>query len=200
MIVEVGIMASNNSVGQYLVLSYGSHSLVLVLKAYFDESGDSKDPNCKVVAVAGALSSLELWGQFEPLWKECLSNFGVSELHMKHFAHSNGEYEGWEEDKRQNFLGSLLEIANRHIDLYVGYGVSLEAFRNLSSEKQRYLGDPYYVCLQYCFHQSLIHAHEMPPQEQVELFRCRTTFIHSSFRPIYRQLPFHIQEFQDPLP
>jgi hypothetical protein len=75
---------------------------------YFDESGTKADTIA--VVVAGFIAPAEQWIAFERDWNRILSMFGVSSLHMKHFAHSTGEYTGWKSDekRRRDFLSRLI--------------------------------------------------------------------------------------------
>lgn len=77
---------------------------------YFDESGTKEDTIA--VVVAGFVAQTEQWIAFERDWKRILTMFGVSNLHMRHFAHSTGEYASWKrnEEKRRDFLSRLIGI------------------------------------------------------------------------------------------
>jgi hypothetical protein len=78
--------------------------------AYFDVSGHPD--NTEVLSVAGYLAHKDQWGLFEKRWQKVLKKFGVPSLHMKHFAHSIGEFESWKNDepKRRAFLSELIRL------------------------------------------------------------------------------------------
>jgi hypothetical protein len=84
------------------------------ITAYFDASGNPNDTS--VLSVAGIISTAGQWVSFSDQWNECLKYFGVSALHMKHFAHFKGEFESWkyDEPRRRRFLSWLLEIIEGH--------------------------------------------------------------------------------------
>ena len=65
-----------------------------------------------LVVVAGFIATAEQWTAFEHDWRHILSMFGVSSLHMRHFAHSLGEYSSWkgDENRRKDFLSRLIGI------------------------------------------------------------------------------------------
>jgi hypothetical protein len=75
---------------------------------YCDASGHPD--STRVLAVAGFIATVDQWLKFECNWKDTLGKFGVTSLHMKHFAHSSGEFSGWkgDEDKRRDFLRELI--------------------------------------------------------------------------------------------
>ncbi len=82
---------------------------------YFDESGSPDDT--KAVVVAGLLADAQQWIDFEKNWHDALQSFGVSALHMRHFAHSVGEFNNWKcnEAKRRSFLARLINIVTTRV-------------------------------------------------------------------------------------
>jgi hypothetical protein len=86
-----------------------------VVTAYLDASGHPD--NTDVLVVAGLVLTSEQWVNFEREWEECLAEFHVSALHMKHFAHSLKEFSGWDQDepKRKRFLNGLLWVIENHV-------------------------------------------------------------------------------------
>jgi len=77
---------------------------------YFDASGAPDD--CAAVVVAGFVAKAEQWMEFQRNWEDALRAYGVSELHMRHYAHSLKEYASWKGDhyKRRRFLERLINI------------------------------------------------------------------------------------------
>ena len=45
-----------------------------------------------ILTVAGFVATVEKWIHIEKRWKKVLDNYGVSELHMKHFSHSAKQF------------------------------------------------------------------------------------------------------------
>lgn len=99
--------------------------------AYFDGSGHAD--STATVVVAGFIAPIDQWLKFETSWKECLAEFGVTSLHMKHFAHSRGEYSKWKDDekKRQAFLGKLIKIIKRRTARSFASAVRMEDYRKV---------------------------------------------------------------------
>jgi hypothetical protein len=79
----------------------------LSIRAYFDESGTWSDPGVTVVAIGGCVSSATNWAHFEPSWRQVLSKYKVSRLHMREGSFQRGEYTGWTKDDWQGFLGDF---------------------------------------------------------------------------------------------
>ena len=152
------------------VLSRGNHLVMMMLRAYMDASGKSDDPNSKMVTVGGAVASLEQWTQFETKWQKMLSDFGVSELHMKYLAHFKNEYETWTEDRRRSFLLQSIEIMNSHCEGYMGATMPLEIFESLTEQQKALLNDPYYPCFLGCVTGAATCVMHLSPEEGIELF------------------------------
>lgn len=122
--------------------------LARMLKGFFDDSGKWLDRSETVVVVAGAIADVDQWEIFAPKWKLVLNEFQVSELHMRDFAHFRGDYIRWTEPKRQDFIGQLLALAKTHIKKPIGALLPKSQFEELPHElQQKWLGDPYFVCL-----------------------------------------------------
>ena len=144
-----------------------------MLRAYFDDSGSANDPHTPVPLVAGCIGSLTAWGQLERDWQAVLSEFGVTWLHMKDYAHSKSQFAGWDADepKRKEFLGALMALLMRDVSAFVGCAVSNSAFAQLSAAHQRGLRHPYFLAFQVCMRDAAIQAgHD---QDEVELIFAR---------------------------
>jgi hypothetical protein len=69
--------------------------------AYFDESESGA-----ATVVAGFTATFERWRAFDSAWSKLLDTYEISCLHMRHYAHSTGEFKSWKgyEDKRKQFM------------------------------------------------------------------------------------------------
>lgn len=86
---------------------------------YCDASGrDQTD----LLAVSGFVASAEEWLNFTKQWNLILKEFDVKYLHMREFAHSVGQFDGWKNDesKRREFLVSVKDVIERHVQYWVG--------------------------------------------------------------------------------
>lgn len=83
-----------------------------VLKAYFDDSGDEKDPQEKACSLAGYVATVEQWHYFEEHWKKALKDHDVKYLHMKEFAPSLKHFAKYKNDEkgRIELLKSLIKV------------------------------------------------------------------------------------------
>jgi hypothetical protein len=64
----------------------GKEEIIAMFRAFFDESGTHKES--PVMVIAGYVSKLSLWTQFEREWKEVLSEYNIKVFHMTDFLSS----------------------------------------------------------------------------------------------------------------
>ena len=139
--------ATLSAIERWAIGRSGAHRSVLMLRAYFDDSGSDRDPRTPFSLIGGCIGSLTAWSRLERDWQAVLSEFGVAWLHMKDFAHSTGEFAGWDanEPKRQAFLGALVAVLLRDASAFIGCAVSNSAFSQLSDAHQHGLRHPYFL-------------------------------------------------------
>jgi len=97
-----------------------------VLIAYFDESGSKDTP---IITMAGYLSDEHKWERFEREWRKSLKEHGAKYLHMKEFAQSRGEFEGWPEWKRKALVKKLAWVIKSSVIFRVGVIVPCADYR-----------------------------------------------------------------------
>ena len=142
----------------------------MTLIAYFDDSGKFDDPNETVNCVGGCIASNQAWDLFKTEWAQALRRFGISQLHMRTFAHSVGEFNGWEEIRRREFLQALIEVMCRHVKKPIGAVLPLSQYDELTPDQKANLPDPYLICFQDCAHAVGLVAKELfDPEETVQL-------------------------------
>lgn len=80
-------------------------SLILMLSAYFDESGTDQKKH-KLLTLAGYLSTVERWEKFDVEWQALLNSEGLKYSHAVDMAHFRCQFErekGWNETRRRSF-------------------------------------------------------------------------------------------------
>jgi hypothetical protein len=80
-----------------------------MLTFYGDESY-SHPPAPLVYTIAGYISDVHRWENFEREWAKVLKREGIEFFHMKDFAQKKGIYETWDDKKRIKFLRTLQYI------------------------------------------------------------------------------------------
>jgi hypothetical protein len=131
-----------------------------VVTSYIDASGGSDQI---VVAAAAVVASPEIWEEFDKRWSSSLAAFNISALHMKDFAHSNGEFEGWKCDqpKRRRFLNEILWIIEDLVEYTAVCSVYIDDYRYVDkyfqlSEFMR----PYTLASLHCAGRIILWANE----------------------------------------
>jgi Protein of unknown function (DUF3800) len=124
------------------------HKYMLMLTAYLDETGHSKDEKQRFNGMAGLIAPAYNWEVFERKWKATLKEYKLPFFHMKDFANFKGHYEGWSEERRKKLFGKLMLHMETIAPLPIGIIIPMEEFRKLTEEEQGYFEDPYYFCWQ----------------------------------------------------
>jgi hypothetical protein len=114
-----------------------------VLHAYLDDSGThDSSPVC---VVAGYFGSERHWTRFDSKWRAVLDSFAIEEFHANKFwAFVDGanvtEFKGWDEDKCQRLITSLLKIIAESSRLYpVGCMVDMNEWKALTKDERAFL-------------------------------------------------------------
>jgi hypothetical protein len=120
-------------------------SRVAAFTAYFDGSGSADDPNVPVLAVAGFIANTDEWMEFDNYWKKVCTDFEVSGLHMKDFAHSNGEFKNWKGNqlKRNHFMTRLVNVIRHNVQSSFASVVVLKDYAEIGGKFQSVEMSPY---------------------------------------------------------
>jgi len=145
---------------------------MVVLEAYFDESGHPADPNLKVFSVGGFIAPCNLWKRWELDWTYTLNKFGIrpEEFHMKDYAHSNRAFAAWkgQEATRKGFMADLLHTFNPMF-MPLGSSIVLEHYDNLAERHKNAIGNEYELCFKHVLLECLHEASHLAEGEQVSL-------------------------------
>jgi hypothetical protein len=125
---------------------------MLGLTAYFDESGHSEDEKCRFVGMGGLCAPCDAWTEFDGKWQAILDEHCEGKpFHATVFANQQKPFDGWKEEKRRKFFGSLVRAIKESKARPFGAVVSLDAYeficQGIPAFKQALL-DPYYLCFQ----------------------------------------------------
>lgn len=99
------------------------------------------------IVVAGYLSTLGKWLEFNKQWNYLLATYNVPYFHMKEFSQSKGPFVSWKNDadKRARFLSKAAQIIASHV---VGGFANIVEFATFNRVNQEYclaeaVGRPY---------------------------------------------------------
>jgi hypothetical protein len=120
-----------------------------MLRAYFDAS-QTFQPT-PIIAVAGWLSDLRRWNQFERAWRNVLADSNLDHFHMTEFENRRGPYRDWPQRRREEVLGRLVRCICATKGMGVAVALSLRDFEALDDAARQRLDDnPYSVCAILC--------------------------------------------------
>jgi len=141
---------------------------MLLLRAYFDESGHAKDPNLRFTGMAGFVAPAAVWDEVERRWKAVTTSpeYALQQpFHMRQFVHRDlGQFKGWEQQKKDALYRSLIEIIVEFEVIPTGCIVSNTAFESLNTRQQIALRSPYFVALQECIRGACSQALALEPE------------------------------------
>jgi hypothetical protein len=108
--------------------------IIVMLSSYYDSSAYTIGPH--ILVVAGYMSRVEIWKDFEREWKDhlALPQYNVPYFHMKEFTVSQGAFaKGWkgEHQKRREFLQGLIEIIQRNTLASFAFAVRVNEYESL---------------------------------------------------------------------
>lgn len=129
----------------------GRRRVVVVLWAYFDESGSHQQS--EVFTLAGLVSTAKRWEHFSAAWLRTLRRFGLtSPFHTQECMNRRGQFKDWPEDRRIRLLQELARLIKAHIICGVSSSVLVRDFEEVMNapddeDEGTY---PYVFCLQSC--------------------------------------------------
>jgi len=121
---------------------------VTLLKTYMDESGIHD--GAPVVAVAGYISRPKHWRAWTKEWNKAKKPIKV--FHATDCANFQGEFVGWDKDRRDAFVANLLPILPAHELAGIVIGIDMNTFtREVGKhpDLKRMFGEPYTACFQW---------------------------------------------------
>ena len=102
-----------------------------VFICYLDDSDHSLT---SVITLAGYLSRLEVWKQFETAVEPIFNDYGVGTLHTKELHNTHGDFDDWSKIKKASFIKDVYDIARQ----YVNYGISISARKSYFKEHKKH--------------------------------------------------------------
>jgi hypothetical protein len=86
--------------------------VMVILKGYFDDSGEEEDRQHKAVSLSGYIGTFDNWKKFEDGWQRVLDKEHIPYLHMKELAHFKGPFAKYKDNEpdRKNLLISLIKV------------------------------------------------------------------------------------------
>jgi hypothetical protein len=132
---------------------------MVMFHTYGDTSGSQSSHDARMIVCVAVVSTDRRWKRFDERWMSVMRESGVTELHMKDFAHSTGQYPSWKGDeaRRKAFLRRLMALAKRWVNKSFVVAASLpdyDAYNNEYQLTERFQS-PYALTQSFCLANSL---------------------------------------------
>lgn len=126
-----------------------SERLVMILDAYFDESGTHDQSG--TVVVAGFISTPNYWKEFDCEWAAFLEEFGLDMFRMSKFNNQKGPFSGWSDERRRACTDRLFSVIKAHVIASVGVSFSRLAYDSLLNDRTKKVAiNPYGLGVRLC--------------------------------------------------
>jgi hypothetical protein len=135
-------------IGELIARHPGQQGLrLMTIRAYFDGSGKSRDPNVRCVALAGYVGTEGVWGEFQgSRWEQFKKDHGINYFHASELEAAQGDYYGYTPARGAMVRAGLTELLrdfNKKDFSAVAYSVSMIDYRALAG---RPLPTPEEIC------------------------------------------------------
>ncbi len=122
-----------------------------MLACYLDEAGGKREQS---TVVCGWISTVAKWEQFEIDWKLFLLAYKVTDLHMKYFSQSKGQFSKWKgaDAIRRSFISDAHSIIKDHVNFFVACFADhrLIAIADKNLRVSEMFGSPYAIAGRAC--------------------------------------------------
>ena len=103
---------------------------VILLVCYLDDSG--KDPQNRIITVAGYAATEEKWAAFETEVEPIFAYYKVDAFHAMDLHNTHNDFEGWTVLKKQAFVAQICRILAKYAIL----GVSMSALKDAYHKRE----------------------------------------------------------------
>lgn len=116
---------------------------MIALKAYGDDSGDDQ-----CIGVSLAVTTVQGWARFEPLWASLLDSNGLEWFHMTDFESFQGDYVTWSQEQHRKFISAAVEIIASAKPGIAWFSRAMlhKDFEELPESVRQAARDPYDLC------------------------------------------------------
>lgn len=141
---------------------------LVVLVAYFDESGAKDTP---VMTMAGYMADERRWKRFEREWAKGLNEYGAKYLHMREYAQSKGEFNGWPEWKRVALMQKLTWVIRSNVMYMTASAVVCSDYKATvgSIDPSDTRRSPFWLCYLSCISSILLYCQKETITDDVAL-------------------------------
>jgi hypothetical protein len=123
--------------------------MVLVLEAYFDESGSSLDQR-PILVLGGYIAPTEQWLSFSGKWDRVLNNYNLTHFHATELPNKHSKlFRHLSKENRKALVEELVSVISQHVDMGVAIVMSPDDWRIATTDKFRFEhGSAYGICME----------------------------------------------------
>ncbi|MEO6688138.1 MAG: DUF3800 domain-containing protein [Dokdonella sp.] len=144
------------------------HKVMVMLRAYFDESGMHKE--APSVVMAGFVGSSAQWQSFDGSWRSVLARYDVEVFHASPCAKGHGEFAGKDEVIRTSLALDLADVICASGIQSLAFGLDNAAWKEVSDvEFKKTFPTSYSLGFQYCLQRVKRFSEVMADGEDVAL-------------------------------
>jgi hypothetical protein len=115
---------------------------IMALQAFFDESGKLADT--KSCVFAGCVASAGRWAVISEEWAKALNaTKGIKSVSMKDALSLRGDFAGWQDNERDEFLTKLVEKVRPNVEIFVASSMTKSQFDALSVSARKACGNDF---------------------------------------------------------
>jgi hypothetical protein len=139
---------------------------VVVLKAFFDDSGTHE--NSDVVVMGGIVTTSEDWEAFEPPWRAMLDCYGIDKMHMSRCENGWGPFDGWDREKKERCIDAFSDIVARSKGRILASAVSRADWDQVVVETNisDWFSDPLDFLFSTCMQRALVSRRASGPKDE----------------------------------
>ena len=123
--------------------------MVLVLEAYFDESGSSLDQR-PILVLGGYIAPYEQWVEFSQGWLSVLKNYAVPYFHATELPSRHSKLYGHlSKEQKKAFVSELIAVIGKYVDMGVSIIMTPDDWRLSTTDTFRCKhGSAYGICME----------------------------------------------------
>jgi hypothetical protein len=103
--------------------------------------------------VGGYIAHVDEWKSFDAEWREVLRTKNLPRFHMAAFASGQYPYRNWNENEKEKFISSLLQLIARHVRGYAVFAIEPDAYMEVVKARNILNKDiirAYHICARKC--------------------------------------------------
>ena len=154
-------------------ITSGAAPFVLVLKAFFDDSGTHV--GSPVTVMGGLIAHEDEWAALEPEWATVRDDLGIRMMHMSACEAPYKEFRGWSRDRRDIAINRFRSVLIKRDALMLVSAVSQASWDAAASKSilTELFPTPLDWCFNDCMQRALRWGRKSGPESVVVTFDCR---------------------------